>query len=190
MSTEKKHIYFLGIGGTLMGSLAQLAKEKGYRVSGSDVKASDITANLARLGGTIHIGHRQEQVADADVVVVRGVDDDLLSKLRVPTRKQPENVGRGGSAVQLVGINSMQLGDPELAQLLDQAQLRQLTLQPGRGLLVLEVGLGHEPLHAASLDGPYASGLALDEEPLLCRVVAVDHDAGGLAGAAELLVGG
>ncbi|MEM7078787.1 MAG: UDP-N-acetylmuramate:L-alanyl-gamma-D-glutamyl-meso-diaminopimelate ligase [Pseudomonadota bacterium] len=30
------HIYFLGIGGTLMGSLAQLAKELGYRVSGSD----------------------------------------------------------------------------------------------------------------------------------------------------------
>ena len=31
-----KHIYFLGIGGTLMGSLAQLARESGYRVSGSD----------------------------------------------------------------------------------------------------------------------------------------------------------
>lgn len=31
-----RHIYFLGIGGTLMGSLAQLAREKGYRVSGSD----------------------------------------------------------------------------------------------------------------------------------------------------------
>ena len=30
------HIYFLGIGGTLMGSLAQLARELGYRVSGSD----------------------------------------------------------------------------------------------------------------------------------------------------------
>ena len=31
-----QHIYFLGIGGTLMGSLAQLAKERGYRVSGCD----------------------------------------------------------------------------------------------------------------------------------------------------------
>jgi len=30
------HIYFLGIGGTLMGSLAQLAREQGFRVSGSD----------------------------------------------------------------------------------------------------------------------------------------------------------
>ena len=31
-----RHIYFLGIGGTLMGSLAQLARESGFRVSGSD----------------------------------------------------------------------------------------------------------------------------------------------------------
>jgi UDP-N-acetylmuramate: L-alanyl-gamma-D-glutamyl-meso-diaminopimelate ligase len=31
-----QHIYFLGIGGTLMGSLAQLAKEMGFRVTGSD----------------------------------------------------------------------------------------------------------------------------------------------------------
>ena len=31
-----KHLYFLGIGGTLMGSLAQLAKQMGYTVSGSD----------------------------------------------------------------------------------------------------------------------------------------------------------
>ena len=31
-----KHLYFLGIGGTLMGSLAQLAKQMGFEVSGSD----------------------------------------------------------------------------------------------------------------------------------------------------------
>ena len=31
-----KHLYFLGIGGTLMGSLAQLAKQLGFEVSGSD----------------------------------------------------------------------------------------------------------------------------------------------------------
>ncbi|MEQ8486693.1 MAG: UDP-N-acetylmuramate:L-alanyl-gamma-D-glutamyl-meso-diaminopimelate ligase [Pseudomonadales bacterium] len=31
-----RHIYFLGIGGTLMGSLAQLARAQGHRVSGSD----------------------------------------------------------------------------------------------------------------------------------------------------------
>ena len=32
----QQRLYFLGIGGTLMGSLALLAKEMGYIVSGSD----------------------------------------------------------------------------------------------------------------------------------------------------------
>ena len=43
MSTPQ-HIYFLGIGGTLMGSLAQLAQQMGYRVSGSDAAADEATA--------------------------------------------------------------------------------------------------------------------------------------------------
>ncbi|HOO92732.1 MAG TPA: Mur ligase domain-containing protein, partial [Opitutales bacterium] len=30
------HVYFMGIGGTAMGSVAILLKQKGYRVSGSD----------------------------------------------------------------------------------------------------------------------------------------------------------
>lgn len=33
---SKQHLHFLGIGGTLMGSLAQLARELGCRVTGSD----------------------------------------------------------------------------------------------------------------------------------------------------------
>ncbi|MED5556492.1 MAG: Mur ligase domain-containing protein, partial [Pseudomonadota bacterium] len=31
-----ERVYFLGIGGTLMGSLALLAKESGFEVAGSD----------------------------------------------------------------------------------------------------------------------------------------------------------
>ena len=85
------------------------------------------------------------------------------------------------------GVASLDAG---LAQLLDHAHLGQLTLEASSRLLVLEVGLGHEPLDASAFDGPHATGLALDDEALLGRVVAMDHDAGGLAGSAQLLVGG
>jgi UDP-N-acetylmuramate--alanine ligase len=47
----------------------------GYRVSGSDMKASEITSNLARQGGSIHIGHQATQIAGADVVVVSSAID-------------------------------------------------------------------------------------------------------------------
>ena len=36
MTTRQRHIYILGIGGTLMGSIAMLAKEAGLKVTGSD----------------------------------------------------------------------------------------------------------------------------------------------------------
>ena len=35
-----QRVYFLGVGGTLMGSLALLAKEFGFDVAGSDVEVS------------------------------------------------------------------------------------------------------------------------------------------------------
>jgi UDP-N-acetylmuramate--alanine ligase len=70
MYLKKYHIHFVGIGGIGMSGIAELLLNLGYRVSGSDLKASDITANLLRLGGTIHIGHRTGQISGADVVVV------------------------------------------------------------------------------------------------------------------------
>ena len=75
MYLKKYHIHFVGIGGIGMSGIAELLLNLGYRVSGSDLKASDITANLQRLGGSIHIGHRAEQIAGADVVVVSSAID-------------------------------------------------------------------------------------------------------------------
>ncbi|MGD9308784.1 MAG: UDP-N-acetylmuramate--L-alanine ligase [Desulfosarcina sp.] len=76
MYLKKYHIHFVGIGGIGMSGIAELLLNLGYRVSGSDVKPSDITANLRQLGGVIHVGHRAEQITGADVVVVSSAIDD------------------------------------------------------------------------------------------------------------------
>jgi UDP-N-acetylmuramate--alanine ligase len=70
MYLKKYHIHFVGIGGIGMSGIAELLLNLGYRVSGSDLKRSDITARLQALGGTIHVGHAAEHTAGADVVVV------------------------------------------------------------------------------------------------------------------------
>ncbi|BBO91638.1 UDP-N-acetylmuramate--L-alanine ligase [Desulfosarcina ovata] len=75
MYLKKYHIHFVGIGGIGMSGIAELLLNLGYRVSGSDLKASDITANLAQAGGSIFIGHRAGQIAGADVVVVSSAID-------------------------------------------------------------------------------------------------------------------
>ena len=52
-----------------MSGIAELLLNLGYKVSGSDLKASDITANLKTLGGIIFVGHHPDHISDADVVV-------------------------------------------------------------------------------------------------------------------------
>jgi UDP-N-acetylmuramate--alanine ligase len=70
MYLKKYHIHFVGIGGIGMSGIAELLLNLGYKVSGSDLKLSDITDRLKGLGGTIFEGHQAEQIKGADVVVV------------------------------------------------------------------------------------------------------------------------
>jgi len=69
MFLKKYHIHFVGIGGIGMSGIAELLLNLGYKVSGSDISASDITRRLERLGGIIFKGHSEEQIHGADVVV-------------------------------------------------------------------------------------------------------------------------
>jgi UDP-N-acetylmuramate--alanine ligase len=70
MYQKKYHIHFVGIGGIGMSGIAELLLNLGYRVSGSDLKTSDITRRLEKLGGIIFEGHAENQIEGADVVVV------------------------------------------------------------------------------------------------------------------------
>ena len=70
MYLKKYHIHFVGIGGIGMSGIAELLLNLGYKVSGSDIKRSDITDRLEQLGGTIFKEHAAEQIEGADVVVV------------------------------------------------------------------------------------------------------------------------
>ena len=69
MYQKDYHIHFVGIGGIGMSGIAALLMGLGYRVSGSDLKASDITRQLAQQGADIHIGHHGRQIQGADVLV-------------------------------------------------------------------------------------------------------------------------
>lgn len=65
-----KRIHFVGIGGTGMNGIAEVLFNLGYEVCGSDIKESVVTGRLKELGIMIYIGHRAENVSNADVVVV------------------------------------------------------------------------------------------------------------------------
>jgi UDP-N-acetylmuramate--alanine ligase len=64
-----QRVHFVGIGGIGMSGIAELLSNLGYAVSGSDQKASDVTARLESLGVRVALGHDAAHVGDADVVV-------------------------------------------------------------------------------------------------------------------------
>ena len=64
------HIHLIGIGGSGMSAIAQVLQGRGFVVSGSDMNLNEITAVLQSNGATIYEGHKAEQIAGADVVVI------------------------------------------------------------------------------------------------------------------------
>ncbi len=64
-----RHVHFVGVGGIGMSGLAEILCTLGFDVSGSDLKANENTRRLETLGARILLGHAEEHVDDADVVV-------------------------------------------------------------------------------------------------------------------------
>ena len=63
-------IHFVGIGGMGMCGIAEVLVNMGYQVSGSDIQQTEITRHLSEIGCMVNYGHRAENVAQVDVVVV------------------------------------------------------------------------------------------------------------------------
>lgn len=64
-----RRIHFVGIGGAGMSGLAEVFHNLGYSVSGSDLSRNQMSDQLSKMGVRVEIGHRAENVADANVVV-------------------------------------------------------------------------------------------------------------------------
>jgi UDP-N-acetylmuramate--alanine ligase len=64
-----QRIHFVGIGGAGMSGIAEVLINLGYKVSGSDLKESEVTQRLKGLGASIFIGHQALNMDGAHVVV-------------------------------------------------------------------------------------------------------------------------
>lgn len=64
-----KKIHLIGIGGEGMSGLAKVLRARGLEVSGSDIVSGRRTAELEKLGIEVAIGHREENLRRADLIV-------------------------------------------------------------------------------------------------------------------------
>ncbi len=62
-------LFFIGIGGVSMSALAMIAKEKGYRVAGSDRAHSRNTEMLCDAGITVYDRHDAANIEGADAII-------------------------------------------------------------------------------------------------------------------------
>lgn len=91
----------VGIGGIGMSSIAEVLLNRGYRITGSDLKRSDVTDRLESLGAQIFEGHEAEQIGDADVVVYSSA---------VKVKQNPETVEAERRRVPMIP-RSVMLGE-------------------------------------------------------------------------------
>jgi len=66
---QKDVIHFIGIGGIGMSGLAQIMKNMGFRIQGSDKNKNKNTINCAKLGIKVFIGHSSTNIKGSTIVV-------------------------------------------------------------------------------------------------------------------------
>jgi UDP-N-acetylmuramate--alanine ligase len=94
-----KKVHFIGIGGISMSALAEILLEKGYDVSGSDMKSSNIVEKLKEKGAVIYIGHQANNVVSSDLIVYTAAvsqdNPEILkaAELNIPMMDRAEFLG-------------------------------------------------------------------------------------------------
>ena len=70
MFGKTRHIHIVGIGGAGLSGIAEILLKLEFKVSGSDLRSTEVTDHLVEIGADIYTGHSGNQIKNADVVVV------------------------------------------------------------------------------------------------------------------------
>ena len=104
MLERVKRIHLVGIGGIGMSGIAELLVNLGYEVTGSDLKASAITARLETLGVRFAEGHDPRHVGKADIVVVSSAVPLDNPERHASVERRIPVVPRGAILAELAGL--------------------------------------------------------------------------------------
>ena len=179
-----RNIHFIGIGGAGMCGIAEVLLNHGYEISGSDLKKSANTERLQALGARIFIGHAEENVASANVVVVSSAIDESnpeiieARKHRVPIVPRAEMLGelmRYRHGIAVAGTHGKTTTTSLLASILAEGDLDPTFVIGG---LLNSAGtnakLGGSRYFVAEADESDASFLHL--QPMISVVTNIDAD--------------
>ncbi|WP_316195687.1 MULTISPECIES: UDP-N-acetylmuramate--L-alanine ligase [unclassified Bradyrhizobium] len=133
-------IHFVGIGGIGMSGIAEVLCNLGYTVQGSDAADNANVARLREKGITVNVGHKAENIAGADVVVVSTAikrdNPELMAARaqRIPVVRRAEMLAelmRLKSCVAIAGTHGKTTTTSMVAALLDAGGLDPTVINGG-----------------------------------------------------------
>ncbi|MCD6525753.1 MAG: UDP-N-acetylmuramate--L-alanine ligase [Desulfuromonas sp.] len=179
-----RRIHFVGIGGIGMSGIAEVLLNQGYEVSGSDLRASELTRHLEQLGGVVHYGHAAQNVQDAQVVVtstaVSADNPEVVEahRLLVPVIPRAEMLAelmRLKYGIAIAGTHGKTTTTSMVATLLSHGGIDPTTVVGGRlNALGTNAKLGQGEYMVVEADESDGSFLKLS--PTIAVVTNIDED--------------
>ena len=102
MKHKVKNIHFVGIGGAGMSGIAEVLINLNFSVSGSDLNESAATKRLKNFGATVYQGHAEENLKNADVVVVSSAINEENPEIKAARAKKIPVVPRAIMLAELM----------------------------------------------------------------------------------------
>ncbi|MGH2734601.1 MAG: UDP-N-acetylmuramate--L-alanine ligase [Actinomycetota bacterium] len=99
---DARRVHFVGVGGAGMSAIAKVLLERGFVISGSDLKSSRAATMLEAMGATVHLGHDAVHVDGADVVVISSAIPPQNPEVVRARELGIEVVGRGEALAALL----------------------------------------------------------------------------------------
>lgn len=179
-----KCIHFIGIGGAGMCGIAEVMKNQGYGVSGSDIKQSAVTDRLKSLGIDVFIGHDSQNIANADVIVVSSAIDrqnpeiQAALKAHLPVVRRADMLGelmRYRHGIAVAGAHGKTTTTSLLTMMMTEAGLDPTYVIGGKlNASGKNASLGQSRYLVAEADESDASFLSL--HPMAAIVTNIDQD--------------
>lgn len=179
-----QRIHFVGIGGSGMCGIAEVLINQHYDITGSDIQESGSTRRLEHLGATIYIGHRSENVDDADVVVVSSAIDETNPEVKaarearvpvVPRAEMLAEIMRYRHGIAIAGTHGKTTTTSLIASVLGEAGLDPTFVIGGRlNSAGTNAKLGESRYLVAEADESDASFLHLT--PMISVVTNIEAD--------------